>query len=157
MKIKFNPTGIHIRKGKLLIRLDLYPDSTYKTYALQYIDVFARELTEEEKENIDGVLTEKAKELQKLVPTKKQLNPFLCHFIAIDPKMRKKQLSKYIKKIFDIKTLTKLDDILSTDNRKDELYPILQGKLGDGKADVKADKVNIEKIKSRFSGLEEVI
>ncbi|MBA7573649.1 hypothetical protein ES695_06480 [Candidatus Atribacteria bacterium 1244-E10-H5-B2] len=157
MKIKFNPTGAHIRKGKLLIRLDLYPDSTYKTYALQYIDVFARELTEEEKENIDGVLTEKAKELQKLVPTKKQLNPFLCHFIAIDPKMRKKQLSKYIKKIFDTKTLTKLDDILSVDSKKDELCPVMKNKFGNEDIRVDENKINVEDINNQFTDFKVVL
>ena len=88
MKIKFNKTGTHIRNGKLLIRLDIYPDIISKTYELQNIDVFARELTEAEKE--DEVL-------QLLVPTKKQLNPFLCHFISVDPEMTKKQLFDYVK------------------------------------------------------------
>lgn len=157
MLIKFNPTGTHIHKGKLLIRIDLYPDSTYKTYALQHVDVFARELTEEEKENIDGVLTEEAKELQKLVPTKKRLNPFLCHFISVDPNMTKEQLSEYTKKIFDIKTLTKLDDILSVDNRKNELYPVMRNKFGNKNIRVKANKVNIEDINNRFVNFEVVL
>ncbi|MBA7538422.1 hypothetical protein ES705_30697 [subsurface metagenome] len=158
MKIKFNPIGTHIRKGKLFIRLDFYPDPSSKTYVLQYVDVFARELTEEESERDEnGVLTEKAKELQKVVPIKKQLNPFLCHFIAIDPDMTKGELTSYIRTIFTKNTLTKLDDILCVDNRKNELCPTLKGKFGNGRVNVEADKVNLEEIKSRFSGLEEVI
>jgi len=156
MKIKFNPTGTHIRKGKLLIRLDLYPDSLCKTYAMQNIDVFARELTKEESERDENeVLTEKAKELQKLVPTKKQLNPFLCHFIAIDPDMTKGELIAYIKTTFKRSTLEQLDDILSVDNRKDELYSALQGKFGNQKKFF--GEVNIEEIKVRFKDLEEVV
>jgi len=156
MKIKFNSTGTHLRKGKLLIRLDFYPDSSSKTYALQYVDVFARELTKEESERDENeVLTEKAKELQKLVPTKKQLNPFLCHFIAIDPDMTKGELISYIRTIFNKKTLSKLDDILSVDNRKDELPSVLQGKFGNQKEFF--GEVNIEEIKARFKDLEEVV
>lgn len=160
MKIKFNPAGTHIRKGKLLIRLDLYPDITYKTYVLQYIDVFARELTEEESERTDGELgelTEKAKELQKLVPKKKQLNPFLCHFIAIDPDMTRKQLSKYIKKIFDKRILTRLDNILSVGNRKNELASVMRGKFGDIIPGIKIDEADIEKANGEFSNFEVII
>ena len=37
MLIKFNPTGTHIHKGYLKIRLDVYPSSTDKTYIQQYV------------------------------------------------------------------------------------------------------------------------
>lgn len=152
MKIKFNPTGTHIRKGKLLIRLDLYPDSKYKTYAIQFIDIFARALTKAESERVDEVLTEKAKNLQKLVPTKKQLNPFLCHFIAIDPNMTKIELKKYIKETFDVETLTKLDNILSVNNRNNELNSALRGKYG--KQEEFFGTVNTREINNKFVNFE---
>jgi len=156
MKIKFNGTGTHLKNGKLLIRLDFYSDLTCKTYTQQNVDVFTRELTKEERERDENeVLTEKAKELQKLVPTKKQLNPFLCHFISIDSNMTKGELIAYIKTTFKRSTLEQLDDILSVDNRKDELYPVLVGKFVNGLANVKAiDKASIN---AKFADLEEVI
>ena len=160
MRIKFEPTGTHIRNGKLKIRLDFYPDPSYKTYAMQNIDVFARELTEEEseKENLgDGAFhfTKKAKELQKLVPTKKQLNPFLCHFISIDPDMTRGELTSYIKTNFKKNTLSQLDDILNVNNRKDELHSVLKDKLG--KQEEYFGMVDMKEINSRLIGLEEVI
>jgi DNA primase catalytic subunit len=137
VKIKFNKTGTQIRKGKLYIRLDLYPDSSYKTYIQQYIDVFVRKLTEEEENN---------KELRKLVPTKKQLNPFLCHFISIDPDATKQQLINYIKGIFDKETLDKLDNILSVDNRRSELGKVLKNKVGGTDPKIKLEKSDKEKV-----------
>jgi hypothetical protein len=127
--IKFNPTGTNIKNGVLKIRLDFYPDVDSKTYKEQYIDVFARALTEaEEERNEQGALTEKAKELQKLVPTKKQLNPFLCIFIMVNPDTTKKELKDYIKNNYDIFTLTELDSAIS-ENRALDLRNILKGKM----------------------------
>lgn len=158
MKIKFNPTGTQIYKEKLLIRLDFYPDQNYKTYVIHYIDVFARELTDEEKEtDKKGKFTGKAKELQKLVPKKKQLNPFLCHFISIDPNTTRGGLRKYIEDTFDGGTLGKLDDVLSVDNKKDELYSFLKDKFGVKNIKIKAKEINIEKINTRLKNLEVVI
>jgi len=154
MKVKFNYTGTHIHKGRLLIRLDLYPDPTYKTYTMQNINVFARELTQEEKE-IDerGILTEKAKKLQRLIPTKKQLNPFLCHFIAVDLNITKQDLKAYIKEIFDKDTLEELDDILSVDDRKLDLEPLLRDKLGH-KVEKEVKQKDISTINERLVNLE---
>ena len=152
MKIKFNETGTHIRNGRLKIRLDFYPDSLSKTYALQNVNVFARELTEAEDEIVDGVLTEKAKELRKLVSTKKQLNPFLCHFIAIDPNMTREELIAYIMTTFRKDTLTQLDDILSVDDRKNELHLVLKDKLG--KREKCFGVVDVKEINNRFRNLE---
>ena len=159
MKIKFNETGTHIHKGKLKVRLDIYPDETCKTYLQQYVDVFARKLTEEESETIDlgkGAFqyTQEALSLQKSVPTKKQLNPFLCHFISIDPDMTKGELKDYIKTTFDKKTMEDLDDVLSVNNRQHELYSILKNKCGNGK---KVKSINKEELKNRFIDIEEVI
>ena len=39
MNVKFNPTGTHLHKGHLKIRLDVYPDVTAKTYPLHHIQV----------------------------------------------------------------------------------------------------------------------
>jgi len=156
MKIKFNPTGTHLKDGKLKIRLDFYPDSSSKTYSQQYVDVFAREFTEEEKKRDEnGTLTEQATELRKLVPTKKQLNPFLCHFISINPDMTKGELISYIRTTFNKKTLSELDDILSVDNRKNELHLVLKDKLGNSNG--YSEEINIKDINKRFTNTEEVI
>ena len=103
MHVKFNPTGTHIRNGLLVVRLDLYPDPVDKTYAGHCIDKFDREPTEEELADPEKLAA---------VPTHKELNPCLCHFIRVGEDITPAGLEALVRQIFDSETLQELDDTL---------------------------------------------
>jgi hypothetical protein len=108
MIIKFNPSGTHIHKDKLKVRLDLYPDATDKAYAYHYVDHYDREPTREEWEN---------PELLKLIPKHKELNPCLCMFVQIDENTTLQDVLDYIDEKYDSSFLKSLDDnIILTDS-----------------------------------------
>jgi len=105
MLVKFNPTGTHIHKGYLKVRFDLYPDPTDKTYALHYVQVpvIPKDATEEQLND--------QKWLDKL-PKVWQLNPCLCHFVAVPETISLDDITSAIPNIFDKDTLATLDDAL---------------------------------------------
>ena len=152
--IKFNPTGTHIKDGLLKIRLDFYPDVNSKTYIEQYIDVFARELTKEESEvDKEGNYTKRALELQKLVPTVKQLNPFLCLFIVVDPNITKAQLLTYIQNNYGKAVITELDTAIK-DGIKTALPTILKNKVSITSQAIATKETDIEKVNASLLGFE---
>jgi len=105
-----NESGTHIHKGFLKVRVDIYPPVGSKTYPLYYVDHFDREPTEAE-------LADEA--LLALVPTHKELNPILCHFIRINPETTKTELEDIIKQTFDTATLQQLDNFQGDQKRPD--------------------------------------
>jgi len=123
MYVKVNPTGTHERKGFLKIRLDLYPDVTDKTHKIHWVDKPIRPYTEEELAN---------KDKRKLVPTKKELNPCLCHFVTVDEDITPTELEALIRETFDGATVQGLDNALSEDNL-DGVDQIMRGKTGSGR------------------------
>lgn len=148
MLAKFNPTGTHAHKGKLKVRVDLYPEPTDKTYALQYVDKPVRPYTEEE-------LADEA--LQNLVPKVKELNPCLCHFITIDEDTNLISLANYVRDIFGKVTLSELDNILSAETTDlPRLSQVMRFKRRVGKVlPPKANTAEIKtKLNARFAGLE---
>lgn len=86
MYVKFEPSGTHIQKGYLKVRLDVFPEPGDKTYPFQRVKV-------------EG---------------KWQTNPCLSHFVKIDPDFN--SFDKLARQIFDKDTLRKLDDLLVGDN-----------------------------------------
>lgn len=141
MKIEFNPTGTHLRNGFLKIRLDLYPELNDKTYPLHYVDHYDRELTQAEMDDSD---------LAKLVPTHKEVNPCLCHFLIIDPDMTNSEVIAYAKTIFDGATMLELDNILSeVVLDKTRLSHLMSMKLGKGKK----TQLPLAILKDKFVGL----
>lgn len=146
--IKFNETGTHIQHGFLKVRVDIYPSSTDKTYPIHYVDKPDRPYTEEELEN---------EELQALVPTHKELNPCLCHFIKIDPETTRGELEARVREILDADTLKQLDNILSKPTiRQEGLKELMKPKSGGGRilpytTDAKKLKRAIDK---RFAEME---
>jgi len=126
MRAKFNPTGTHIQNGILKVRVDLYPEPHNKTYAMHYVDKPVRPLTEAEWGN-DA--------LRALVPTYKELNPCLCHFINVNADITTLQLAYLVQHIFDSDTQQRLDDVLVSDNREyrlGEVGRIMAAKCGAG-------------------------
>ena len=100
----FNDSGTHTKNGWLKVRFDLCCGQGSKTYPLHYVDHFDREPTEEE-------LADEAK--LALIPTHKELNPAICHFITIDPETTRKELEAKVRETFDADTLSQLDNLLS--------------------------------------------
>jgi hypothetical protein len=100
----FNDSGTHTKNGWLKVRFDLCYGQGSKTYPLHYVDHFDREPTEEE-------LADEAK--LALIPTHRELNPTICHFITVDPKTTREELETKVREIFDADTLSQLDNLLS--------------------------------------------
>jgi len=123
MLVKVNPTGTHEHNGRVKIRLDLYPGPSDKTYAMHHVDQPDRPYTEKEMED-EG--------LRALVPTHKELNPCLCHFVAVDEGITSAELQALIRKIFDLKTLVALDNALVRDDSRHRVEQIMRGKRGGG-------------------------
>jgi hypothetical protein len=145
MRILFNPSGTHVKNGVLKIRLDLYPDVTDKTYTCQYVDVFDREPTEDE-------LNDAAK--LALIPTHKQLNPCLCHFVEVPENIDKATLQAYIQKLFDADALETLDNALIQANSAHLVSPYIRSKakLNAPKISGKSDDV-IASVNTKLAAL----
>ena len=121
---KVNTTGTHIQKDFLKVRFDIYPPQGSKTYALYYVDYYDREPTEEELAD---------KDLLDKIPTHKELNPCLCHFIKVSPETTKKELEGIVKDMFDNSTLSSLDNSLSNSSLADTVPNIMKEKKGTGR------------------------
>ncbi len=144
MIAKFNPTGTHIYEDFLKVRIDLYPEVGDKTYPIHYVDHYDREPTQKEEDNPT---------LLALIPTHKEVNPCLCHFLTIDPSISLGDLAQYIKITFDKQTLNKLDNILSSPQiNLVQLNQLMNLKLGNGKEIVQS--VDIAALNHRLSSLE---
>ena len=100
----FNDSGTHTKNGWLKVRFDLCYGQGNKTYPLHYVDHFDREPAEEE-------LADES--LLALIPTHKELNPCLCHFITVDPDTTREELEAKVREVFDADTLSQLDNLLS--------------------------------------------
>jgi len=152
---KFNETGTHIQHGFLKIRIDLYPDVSSKTHKLHYVDKpiipesgIPKRLTDEEFQAwLEGL------------PTEKELNPCLCHFIKIDTTATRPALEAEIKGTFDKPTFRQLDDLLSDIDKPEKrlrLGQLMKPKAGRGKVipySTDAKKL-VKKVNTRFGGLE---
>ncbi|KKN17203.1 hypothetical protein LCGC14_0968330 [marine sediment metagenome] len=144
MLVKFNPTGTHVHKGVLRIRVDLYPEPQDDVYALQALTIYDRDLTQAEKDD---------PALAALVPNHTQLNPCLCHFIRVDAAASLIEVQQYVKEIFDTVTLKQLDSLLSQPQTDlAALNSLMKSKLGNGQAGVSDQAVGI--INSRLTLLE---
>ena len=132
-----------------------------KTHKKQYIDVFTRELTEEENGTFDIgggrlLLTEKARGLRKLVPTKKQLNPCLMLFVSVDSDITKQGIRDYITENWKKTDTDQLDNVLDSGNRSN-LLDMVKHKVDEkhNKSFNKSfKKSDIEKLNTELSGLE---
>ncbi len=143
MIAKFNPTGTHVHQGKLKIRIDIYPSASDKVYARHYVDKPVREYTETELED---------KDLRVLVPTKKELNPCLCHFIQVDENITKQTLAGYIRSILTKNILSELDDALDKGNTN-RVHQLMRGRIGSGKSVQKLSTQKLIGLNSRLDSL----
>lgn len=101
---RFNDSGTHTKNGWLKVRFDLRYGQGSKTYPLHYVDHFDLQPTDEELEDESRLV---------LIPTHKELNPAICHFITIAPETTREELEAKVREIFDTDTLSQLDNLLS--------------------------------------------
>jgi hypothetical protein len=147
---RINLTGTHIQHGYLKVRVDLYPSPANKTYVLHHVDKpiippegYQGEVDDEgNPKDFDDYNA-----WFESLPTRKELNPCLCHFIKVDPDTTRAELEQIIRDTFDADTVSQLDDALSKDDRR-EVGRIMKPKAGKGKITDKMPNVN------RFKGLE---
>lgn len=182
MIARFNPTGTHIHKGFLKVRIDLYPEPTDKTFAIHWIDRPPRLLGETEPVSPElkdaatfayicpqhgefEVISDIPKPSEQCPACgqpcvrPKQLNPCLCHFITIDADTSFDSVVSYVQGIFGKETLDRLDDLLGRidipENRH-KVGQIMRPKYGIGKVlplDTNVPKLQ-KGLNSRFAGLE---
>lgn len=140
MIARFNPTGTHIHKGFLKVRVDLYPEPTDKTYAIHHIQVPDPE-SRLYKKGYRGKLDEMDSPIDQgdynawyeSLPKIWRTNPCLCHFIKVDAGTTLSGLTDYVKGILDKNTILELDDILSkVDVDHPRLSRIMNAKSGTG-------------------------
>ncbi len=158
---KFNPTGTHVKDGRLKVRIDIYPNPGTKTYDIHHIEVPVIP-----PEGYPGEVDKDGNPLNyedyetwlESLPKVWQTNPFLCHFIVIDKDMFRDALEQYVKEIFDQATLTALDDELSKVDQPTiyEVNRIMSSKTGsDAKLSISDDPAQIiSTVNQRFEGLE---
>lgn len=179
-RVKFNPTGTHIQHGFLKVRVDIYPSPSDKTYPIHYVDKpiippegYQGEVDAEgrpiDQEDYNSWIAS--------LPTYKELNPCLCHFIKIDPETILGELMAEIRGSIAPATFRQIDDILSDEDRlekeikvapdpnnliaelnsrREELVRLMKPKAGKGRiipyaTDTKKLKEAVDK---RFAGLE---
>jgi hypothetical protein len=143
--VKFEPSGTHLKDGYLFIRLDVYVGNGSMTYPQQYVDHYARELTQEEMDDPD---------LAALVPTYKALNPAVCIFFKIYPDIPLDELFVYLIGSYDRMTLTNLDYILAQPKSDLQLLSLnLRGKTGNPLPGSYSPAV-IDAINNRLAGLQ---
>ncbi len=142
---KVNLTGTHIQHGFLKVRIDLYPNPSDKTYSIHYVDKPNRPYTEEE-------LADES--LRDLVPTHKELNPCLCHFITIDEGTTKQELRQIIKQAFDINTFQELDNKLSAGQSVSQLMNSKRGRGKELRIGKEAQEALTKSINIRFTNME---
>lgn len=160
--IKFNETGTHIQHGYLKVRVDIYPSPSDKTYPIHYVDkpiIPSEGYQGEVDARGNPVDREGYNSWIENLPTKKELNPCLCHFIKIDLETTLGELVAEIGGIFDPDTLSQLDDLLSDLDKpgnRARVALLMKPKAGKGKALL--PPIAVEKLKEvvnkRFAGIE---
>jgi hypothetical protein len=115
MQVIFNPTGTHIHKGFLKVRLDFYPEESDLTYQLHHVSVPVIPeggyigSKDAEGSPLDSVAYQIWEDS---LPHVFQDNPCLCHFIEIDEDTSLEELQKHLNKIFDEDTLATIDSTM---------------------------------------------
>lgn len=132
MIARFNPTGTHIQKGFLKVRIDLFPDIGDKTYEMHYVLVpvippegYPGKVDEETGEPLDW--DDYNKWIDGL-PKIWQLNPALSHFIKIGEVSTKVDLIDYLGQIFNPTIIKTLDDSLVLPNSAHLISSLMRSK-----------------------------
>jgi hypothetical protein len=144
MRARINTTGTHIKNGVLKVRIDLYPDPADRTYARHYVDRFDREPTEQE-------LADPAR--LALVPTHKETNPCLCHFIEAPEGITVAQLQAYLEQLLTPDCLATIDNALVQPDAAHLISPYMRGRPKMAAKKVTEDAALVESVNSRLGAL----
>ena len=151
MITKFNPTGTHIHKGFLKVRIDLYPEPTDKTYSIHHVQVpvIPPEGYRGKVDEMGGpVDIDDYKSWIDGLPKVWQTNPALSHFVKVDPDTVLDE--SFVKQVFDNPTVVEIDGALSKSSTT-RVSQLMKTKGGSGRKVVSAD---IETINLTLSSLE---
>jgi len=154
--ISFNPTGTHIHKGFLKVRVDLYPSPESKTYALHHIQVPVippEGYLGKVDELGSPVNIEDYNNWIDSLPKVWQLNPALCHFITISETTTPAELENYIHSIFDADTLASLDEFLTRPDSIHWVSPLMKGKAALSSQKIQETDGLIGSVNERFKTL----
>ena len=157
MYIKFEPSGTHVHKDHLKVRLDFFPDPADKAYAIHYVyvPVFPPE-GYPGKVDADGYPTNQV-QYDKWVaslPHIWQLNPCICVFIRVDENITKEFLTQYIGDIYTANVIATLDNALIQPNSAHLVSPYMKDKstLSSVKT-LSFDEAAKNEINTRLAGL----
>ena len=152
MILRFNPTGTHIHKGFLKVRVDLYPEPTDKTYAIHYVyvPVIPRDATEEQLNDPEWI---------KKLPHIWQLNPCLCHFITIGETTQPSNLLDFLNLKLNADTVKAIDDSLVMPNAAHLISSLMRdrSKLSDSVVKTKDFTDLISSVNERFVTLQALL
>ncbi len=152
-EIKFEPSGTHIKDGKLMVRVDLYPvegSELYQYHHIYTVDETSREFLD----GYPGKVDEKTGEPLDPVEYDKWLeglphiwrtNPFLCHFIQVPEEFEKADLEGYIEEIFPPDTVATLDHYMAA-NYNSNLSAHYVSAIMNGKPEYSAQEIEASKI-----------
>ena len=157
MRIEFNPSGTHIHRDFLKVRLDFYPEPTDKTHALYYVDKPDTPYVMSSKEVLEGT-SDPARYAAwwATVPKHKELNPCLCHFVVIEENTTLRELEDFIADAFGEATIASLDSYLA-EPKTNPLLPSLlryRSKLVHKRVLTKDTNGLVDAINVRLAGLE---
>ncbi|KKM24064.1 hypothetical protein LCGC14_1608900 [marine sediment metagenome] len=158
MIAKFNPTGTHVHKGFLKVRIDLYPDIGDKTYAIHHVQVPVIP-----PEGYQGKVDKEGNPVDQndydnwidSLPKVWQLNPALCHFIRIKEASTKADLTDYLEQICNPTVIKTLDNSLILPNSSHLISPLMRNKSALTTEKIVAADIEdlLVSVNSRFSSL----
>lgn len=157
MRLRFEPSGTHVHKEYLKVRVDLIPEPTDKTYAIHHIEVLD-ETSAAYLKGYNGKLDEMGNPVDQeaydawiaSLPKIWVTNPCLCYFLIINEGDTLTQILERISHIFDKDTVALLDEKL--------IQPVTDlsevTKLKEPIVASKVSLVDIEVINTKFASLE---
>ena len=115
MKILFEPSGTHIHKDILKVRLDLYPDKTDKSYAQNYVSVpvipdggYPGKVDDEG----NPINQKQYDKWVESLPHIWQLNPCLSVFVRVDENITKALMTEFVGDVWKPDVLATIDNCM---------------------------------------------
>ena len=157
MRIKFEPSGTHVHKGFLKVRVDLYPDVGDKTYPIHHIQVPVIPPEGYQGAMDMGIPVDQIDYDNWIdsLPKVWRLNPALCAFTKVPETIGKVELEDFTRQVFNKDAVRTLDDILTKPNSIHLVSPFLRDKLtlSDQKVQTKDIADLIGSVNGRFTNL----
>lgn len=121
MNLVFNPTGTSVHKQALQVRLDIFPESTEKSYAKNYVSLPVFPNPSAPLGGYPGKIVDGSPQNQAQydnwvasLPHIWQLNPALCVFVTVPQNIDKALLGQWIDGVLKADEIATIDDIMGT-------------------------------------------